>query len=50
MPRHEDSHGIPGVEKNDAEAGKVLHVPRHEGEAMFKGRGPSTGRTREPGT
>ena len=30
---------VPGVEKNDAEAGEVLDVPRHEGKAVFKGRG-----------
>ena len=35
----EDSHRVPGVEKSDAETGKVLHVPPHEGKAVFKGRG-----------
>src|SRR5208282_1584762 len=30
---------VPGVEKNDAEAGKVLHVARHESKVVFKGRG-----------
>ena len=35
--RREDSHGIPGVEKNDPEAGKVLHVARHEGKVVLKG-------------
>ena len=34
-----ESHRVPGVEKNDAEAGKVLHVPGHEGKVVFKGRG-----------
>jgi hypothetical protein len=29
-PRPEGSHLVPGVEKNDAEAGEVLDVPRHE--------------------
>jgi len=36
--RGEDLHRIPGVEKNDAETGKVLHVARHEGEIVLKGR------------
>ena len=38
-PRREDSHLVPGVEENDAEAGEVLDVPRHEGKAVFKRRG-----------
>ena len=42
-PRREDSHLVPGLEKDDAEAGEVLDVPRHEGEAVFKGRGGDDG-------
>ena len=38
-PRPEDSHLVPGVEKNDAKAGEILDVPRHEGKGVFKGRG-----------
>ena len=32
----ENSHLVPGVEKNDAEAGEVLDVSRHEGKATFE--------------
>ena len=42
-PQPDDSHLVPGVEKNDAEAGEVLDVPRHKGEGMFKGRGGDDG-------
>jgi len=38
-PLHEDSHLVPGVEENDAKAGEIFDVPRHEGKAVFKGRG-----------
>jgi hypothetical protein len=38
-PCREDSRLIPWVEENDAEAGEVLDVSRHEGKAVFKGRG-----------
>ena len=38
-PTRKDSHRVPGVEKNDAEAGKVLDVARHKGKVVFKGRG-----------
>ena len=38
-PQPEDSHLVPGVEENAAEAGEVLDVPRHEGKALFKCRG-----------
>ena len=42
-PQPEDSRLVPGVEKNDAEAGEVLDVPRHEGKAVLKrGRGNHT--------
>jgi hypothetical protein len=40
-PRYEDSHLVPGVEENDTKAGEVLDVSRHEGKAVFKGRGGS---------
>jgi len=39
VPQREDSNRIPGIEKNDAEAGKVLYVARHESEVVFKGGG-----------
>ena len=37
-PVGQDSNRIPRVQSNDAEAGKVLHVPRYQCKAMFKGR------------
>jgi hypothetical protein len=42
-PWHEDSRLFPGIEKIDAENSKVLHVPRHKGKAVFKGRGGDDG-------
>lgn len=37
-PLPEDSYRVPGVEHRDAKAGEILHVPRHDGEIVFKGR------------
>ena len=35
VPRREDSHRIPGVEKGNAKAGKVLDIARDEGDVVF---------------
>jgi len=35
-PLGEDIYHAPGVEANDAEAGKFLRVPRHDGEIVLK--------------
>jgi len=42
-PRPEGSHLVPGVEKNDAEAGEVLDVSRHEDKAVLNGSGGDDG-------